>query len=172
MIQPNFYDFIDNFAIFIYVFIVGVLIYKRFRNKFLDYVGILVLSSAISEGLKYIIAKPRPALGIEKGFEGASFPSTHSTIVFTAFFFFLFACHSMSFIKSRREGVKSTHSSRVEVSENIFVIVLLFLGALTVGALRILVGAHYPVDVLAGAVLGFLISLPFRYYDITIHKVK
>ncbi len=168
----TFFDFIDNFAIFVYVVIVGFLIFRRFRHKFLDYIGILILAAAISEGLKYFIAKPRPELGVIKGFEGSSFPSTHSTIVFTAFFFFLFSCHSLSFIKRKREGDKSTHLDRVEVSENILVIVLLFFGALFVGALRVIVGAHYPVDVLAGAVLGFLISAPFRYYDISISKIR
>ena len=172
MIEMTFYDFIDNFAIFVYVIIVGILIYNRFRRKLLDYIGILILAVAISEGLKYFIARPRPELGVIKGFEGSSFPSTHSTIVFTAFFFFLFSCHSLSFIKKKREGDKSTHSDRVEVSENILVIVLLFLGALGVAILRVVVGAHYPVDIFAGAVLGFLISVPFRYYDISITKIR
>ena len=170
--SENIYDFIDVFAIFVYIIIVGIIIYKEHRNKVFDYFAVLTIAAAVSEGLKYVIAKPRPALGVIKGFEGSSFPSTHSTIVFTAFFFFFFACHSLSFDKNRREGSKSTHLNRVEVSENIIVIVLLFLGALFVGVLRIVVGAHYAIDVFAGAVLGFLISVPFRYYDISFSKIK
>ena len=53
-----------------------------------------------------------------------------------------------------------------------FLLIVIFLASILVGVFRVVVKAHYPVDVLAGVVLGFLVALPFRYYDLITRRKR
>ena len=149
---------LNSIAIYILVGSIGALVYLKKRSRFLDFFLALGLAGLISEGLKYIVNRPRPLLGIERGFEGSGFPSTHTSIAFAAVFFWVLVCHSFSSKESRGKGMA--------------LICALVAGALFVGVLRILSGAHYPIDVFAGAIIGMLAVLPFRYYDVRARSVR
>jgi membrane-associated phospholipid phosphatase len=96
----------------------------------------------VVETVKFLIHRSRPIFRLtqtrivgNRAF-GQSFPSGHTSQAF--FMAMLMAQHS--------------HSS-------IWIIFLLFAAALLVGLTRMYVGAHYPRDVLAGAILGIVWGL-------------
>jgi membrane-associated phospholipid phosphatase len=108
-------------------------------ERFLAYeliLGTLTLWLVV-ELVKFLIRRPRPFLRLAKarivGYRpiGRSFPSGHTSEAF--FMATLMAQHF--------------HSS-------VWVVFLLYAAAFLVGITRLYVGAHYPRDVLAGAILG------------------
>ena len=149
--------FLDSFFVFVSKFfvpiIVGLVIVWFFLvlpkkskdplKKLSAYknAGLLTLSLLIVwplvELIKGLVAFPRPArllqdvhlLSLQVGYD--SFPSLHTAIAFTVATFV--------FYYSKKTGI------------------LLFLLAGLVGLSRVFVGAHFPLDVLVGALIGFLI---------------
>jgi len=108
-------------------------------ERFLAYeliLGTLTLWLVV-EMVKFLIRRPRPFLRLTQarivGYRpiGRSFPSGHTSEAF--FMATLMAQHF--------------HSS-------VWVVILLYAAAFLVGITRLYVGAHYPRDVLAGAILG------------------
>jgi membrane-associated phospholipid phosphatase len=91
----------------------------------------------VVESMKFFIHRSRPYIRITEtrivGFQvnGQSFPSGHTSQAF--FMAMLFA--------------QTFHS-------NVWIVVGLYISALMVGLTRMYVGAHYPRDVLAGAIMG------------------
>lgn len=161
--------FLDQVLIFVYVLVLFVIIYVKFRSRVLDFGLALFIGAAISEGIKYLVNKPRPEISpvlsdLNSVFEGSSFPSTHTTIAFTVYFFYLLVCLFPS--KKKNRGDSNIFLNKY------FQSILFFVGALIIGGLRIVVGAHFPIDVFAGIILGFMIALPFRYYDVVSRRVK
>lgn len=161
---------LDQIFIFIYILVLFVIIYLKFRSRVLDFGLALFIGAAISEGIKYLVNKPRPAMSpiltdITRVFEGSSFPSTHTTIAFTAFFFYLLVCLFPPKKKNRGDSNNIILNKYIQL-------ILFFVGAFIIGGLRIVVGAHFPIDVFAGIILGFIIALPFRYYDVVSRRVK
>ena len=144
-----------------------VYIYVNYKSKILDYFFSLLLTVAISEGLKFVIHKPRPNLGLE----GGSFPSTHTAIAFNAAFFILIACHRLS-MNQNREGKWAFLFKIFESMTKKQFTIAIFVSAVTVGVLRIVTGAHYIEDVLAGATFGMIFSVLFRYYDVSARRLK
>jgi undecaprenyl-diphosphatase len=100
---------------------------------------ITALAWVFSSVIKHILPTPRPyvsLVGVESlltpGDDG-SFPSGHTTaFIALAFSFYFFGYKRMGKI--------------------------LLLGALLIGIARIMAGVHYPIDILGGAVLGFLVA--------------
>ena len=100
---------------------------------------VVVGGALLSAGLKVLIARERPDFTTPYIFEtSASFPSGHSLIA-AAFF------PALAMVFARRERQRSI---RV-----LFLIIALIL-VLLVGGSRVLLGAHYTVDVLAGWAAG------------------
>lgn len=91
----------------------------------------------VVELVKFLAHRSRPFIGLTQtrivGYQaiGRSFPSGHTSQAF-----FMATLITQGF-----------HSSA-------WVVILLYAGALLVGITRMYVGAHYPRDVLAGAILG------------------
>jgi undecaprenyl-diphosphatase len=122
-----------------------VLFYKNKAEKLLNYkvAAGAVLATVFGLGFNYLLSflidRPRPfelGLGINiygTPFTEGSFPSEHATIAF--------AVATAVFITYRRFGS-----------------VLLVMAAI-VGISRIFVGIHYPLDVLAGALVGAAMAL-------------
>jgi len=96
------------------------------------------LAWVISKAIKYFYISPRPFLALENVnllFEHGdhdSFPSGHATF-FSALAFALFAYH-------KRIGIAYA------------------LGALIIGASRVTAGVHWPIDILAGYIMGGIIG--------------
>lgn len=135
--------------------IVAVVLYffdrKNFKNNLILIISALVIGGILVHILKELVDRPRP-LGrmrelIKEGkvhinviFEPlmeASFPSGHSQTVFTA-------ATVLGYIYKKYIGI-------------------FFLIAFLSGISRIYVGAHYPLDVLAGGIIGVVISIATIY---------
>lgn len=116
---------------------ISILIFSKERDKallmFLASVSAVLLSDWIGMSLKELIARPRPFSEINGINLSYSMPSNHAANVFSAVAPFYF------FSKGRLKR-------------------LLLVTAVLVGFSRIYLKAHYPSDVLAGALLGLLIA--------------
>lgn len=156
---------LNSIAIYILVGVVGLRVLMHRRSRLLDFFMTLGLSAVITEGLKYVVNRPRPPFGIELGFEGSGFPSTHTGIAFAAAFFWILVCQHLS--QQRSGGVAKVSTASEE--GKLFMIGVIA-GAVVVGVLRVLSGAHYPIDVIVGAIIGILSVIPFRYYDVTARR--
>ncbi len=121
----------------------------------------IIAAEAISEGIKYLTNFPRPESIYN--FEGSSFPSGHTTVAFTAFFFYLLACHTLS----KKNGGEGQGENK-----NWLIVGPVLIMAISVAILRVVIGAHYISDIFAGIILAFIISIPFRYYDISGRKIR
>lgn len=108
------------------------------RLRYYTVAGFFLLMLAIVwpavELLKALVAFPRPvsltALTVHTGLD--SFPSLHTAVAF--------AVATFVYHYSKKGGI------------------LLFVLAILIGFSRIFVGVHYPVDVIAGAGIGIIIS--------------
>ncbi len=157
---------LNSFLIFFLVLIVGVLIYKSKPARLFDYAVMLVLTSGIAEVIKYFVNKPRPESIYV--FEGSGFPSTHSAVAAGVVFFYLLVCHSLpNTMKGVGEAIRINTYKRGGI-----VSFFIILTGLAVAWLRVLIGAHYPIDVFAGIILGLSISLVFVFYDISGRRVR
>lgn len=123
------------------IFLVMIKEYKK---------SIFILSTAffgsvITLFIKYLLRRERP---LPELFDGYSFPSGHSTVVALFFLSLLFVIN--------KKGILST------ISKIALVIVPIS---------RIMIGAHYPTDVLAGLLIGsIVVDLMKIYYD-NIYKI-
>ncbi len=144
-------SYFNNYFIVLFLAVIGLFIFLNYKKRVLDYALALSLAQLISEGLKYIANTPRPTpIRPDIVFEGGSFPSTHTTMAFTAFFFLLIS---------------------LKVSSKA-IILISFTGALLIGYLRIISHAHYLTDVLAGIIIALLPALVFRYYDVSERRLS
>lgn len=108
-----------------------------------------LLSGILVQALKHTIDRPRPL--VQLGAENVrvlgdkrhehSFPSGHTQTGFSI------AC-TLSLLYNRRRWLQT----------------LLYALAIGIGLSRIYVGAHFPSDVLAGALIGILVSLLIFYF--------
>lgn len=138
-------DFISQISIFLHNFTYPLLFLILLACFFLRrklFSIILLFSSGflawlLARLLKYIFLEPRPFVSLDLiplvAENGFSFPSEHAS-VFSALAF------SMLFI-NKKLG---------------YVLVAL---AIVMGLSRVVLGVHYPIDVLAGFILGFIVSL-------------
>lgn len=118
------------------------------------------LGAAMSVTLKAIFQAHRPATAIDPAqftvigplLNNASFPSGHTITVFAA----AVAVLAVYFIKTGPDDLP--HALRPRISRWMAAVLVLSPAAL-VGLSRVAVGAHWPVDVLAGAGCGWLAGL-------------
>lgn len=103
-----------------------------------------IFARAITEVLKYIIHAPRPFIKLQDVISlvsespYSSFPSGHAT-----FFMALAVC---IYLTHKRAGI------------------FFIFCALIIGLARIAVGVHFPVDILAGFIIGIIIPLLVNYF--------
>lgn len=139
--QYTFIYFISQNLIFL--LFVTFLFLARSHASILNYTfASLLLTIVISESIKYVHFKARPTKYLFGVTHDSSFPSTHTAVSFALALTYAFS------------------------SVNIFGILLLLSLAVLVGLGRVLSGAHFTVDVLAGAVLAFFVSMIVTMYQI------
>jgi len=112
---------------------------KTIREQFFILAAVLLLVAIVSQGLKTIVIRERPFTTypyIEKLSEGggSSFPSGHTMEAFAM-------AMSLSLLYSKKK-----------------IVILVYLWAILVAYSRIVLGVHYPSDVLAGILIGTLIG--------------
>ncbi len=117
--------------------LIWAIFYSTRKMYSFSLIFLTIISAWFTSNLIKVIARlPRPY--VETGFRpvemesGFSFPSSHATILFALAF-------AVSFLYPKYGKV------------------LLFM-AILVALSRVILGVHYPVDVLAGAGLGYLVS--------------
>lgn len=111
---------------------------KKFLKEVLVSTSAMFIAWSITAIVKNITQIPRPFVGSispEKFFVDAyrSFPSGHATV--------FFALATVIYFYNKKVGV------------------LFFIAATIIACMRVLVGVHYPVDVVVGALIGVCISI-------------
>ena len=142
-------SFVAMFAVCLIVILLSILFKKPYIKKIaLLCLLSLLLADGIALILKTLIMEPRPfvtlnnvhLLVVEE--DPCSFPSGHATSTFAVLSFLVF--------KFRHE----------------FWSVVLILFGIVIGFSRIYVGVHYPLDVLAGCIIGVLSAyFVYKYED-------
>jgi undecaprenyl-diphosphatase len=95
--------------------------------------------------LKFLIARPRPVTAALTGEDGNGFPSGHAAG------FCAFVC-IVAFALSNRAGTKDLQPK----GRGNLRAVLAFTATAIMALTRVLIGAHYPIDVVAGVLVGFV----------------
>lgn len=126
---------------------------KHIRMKFFMLIGVLLLVTIVSQGLKALIDRDRPFTTypyIEKLSTGgdSSFPSGHTLEAFAV-------ATALSLLFSRKK-----------------IIVPVYVWAMLVAYSRMALGVHYPSDVLAGIMIGALIGwvVPWAFVRVFHYK--
>ncbi len=119
------------------------LLAMRRRNAALLVAGSVVCAALVVYGMKVVIGRQRPALWEVQWYWGSSFPSGH-TLVMAAF-----ATSAAMVIGHVWPGLR------------VPVIVLALAWTLLVGLSRLVLGVHWPTDVMVAACLGMAIPLGF-----------
>jgi len=123
---------------------------KRVKEISLFFVG-GVSAWILAQILKAVFAMPRPFIALpdvhllinETGFD--SFPSGHATF---------FAALATSIYFYHTEGSERSRGKKLGLILGFF--------ALLIGLARIIAGIHFPIDILAGYLLGILVALFFK----------
>ena len=135
------------------VLLVGViLLWRGFRREGILFGTVLLLSECVTYLTKVLVHSPRPLNGLVVSDDPYSFPSGHSAI---AFAFYGMVAALLYAHWARAKGVTARVVARVLIFLAFFVIVGF------VGASRLALGVHFPVDVLGGYALGALFLLAF-----------
>ena len=130
--------FIARWLIYLVFTLVILYIWRKFGYKLaLRITLITFITWLIGQILKYVFNIPRPLTSVASPLIvlDPSFPSTHTAL--------LVALGTLVFTRNKILGS------------------LILALALVVGAARVILGVHFPVDILGGFVLGVVISLIF-----------
>ena len=123
---------------------VAVLVMQRRRLQALIFAATVVLAQALAEGIKLIVARPRPDIAAHFDLVySSSFPSGHATMAPVVYL-------TLAVILAAGEP-------RKDVRALMFACAVAMI--LAVGVSRVYLGVHWPTDVLAGWVLGAAIAL-------------
>lgn len=130
-------------TVYVWLVFVPALWWKGKRNEAVDLFFLILLVLVVTTLLKFLFASPRPDDIREVpipvpgyfGFDVYSFPSNHASRAF--------ACALLLSFRFRKWTVP------------------LFAYAFLIGLAKIYVGAHYPGDIIAGAVLGIIFGILF-----------
>ncbi|MCK5290632.1 MAG: phosphatase PAP2 family protein [Thermoplasmata archaeon] len=125
-------------AVYVWLVLVPALWWKGKRNEAVDLFFLILLVLVVTTLLKFLFASPRPEDIREIpipvpgyfGLDVYSFPSNHASRAFACAVFLSFRFKKWT--------------------------VPLFVYAFLIGLAKIYVGAHYPVDIIAGAVVGLI----------------
>jgi undecaprenyl-diphosphatase len=129
--------FIARWLIFVLVFLISLISFVkwgRFASVFKVLTAVLVVD-IIAEVLKYVFNVARPAVSSPLIVFDPAFPSAHTAVVA--------ALGAIVFRRHKWLGF------------------LLFILALLIGWSRVVLGAHYPVDIVGGFILGVLLGTCF-----------
>ncbi len=130
-------------AVYVWLVLVPALWWKGKRNEAVDLFFLILLVLVVTMVLKLLFAAPRPEDIREVpipvpgyfGFDVYSFPSNHASRAFACALFLSFRFRKWT--------------------------VPLFVYAFLIGLAKIYVGAHYPGDIIAGAVIGLIFGFLF-----------
>jgi len=159
----QFYDKLSDFTLNLSIIILYLYLIINKRSRILDFTIALIGAVAVAKVIKYITNFPRPE-GVLV-FDDSSFPSMHTTIAFVVFFFFLTVCHRLTI-------EKGFSFKDFRKAQDMAMFLSLGILSFSTGILRYASTAHHLIDVIAGIILGLLISLVFAYYDFSARRAK
>jgi len=145
--KSKFYYYFVSFISQKLIVLVALLCFFAVRNSFqLLKSGILVviLAYATSEAIKVIVKRPRPKNPFLGQLEDTSFPSSHTTVAFAVAFSYMYWGDNSTFL------------------------LIFFVLAFFVALGRVLSGAHYVSDVIAGVILAFIVASIGYYFNLGI----
>lgn len=121
-----------------YIVLAGYFLIKKNRSYSINIALMGIASTAVVHALKLVFHRHRPEISLMAIPETYSFPSGHtvSSLIFCAILGWL------------------VWQGNLKLLYKYLILTLLFLCALTIGVSRIVLGAHYPSDVLAGFCLA------------------
>ncbi len=130
-------------TIYVWLVLVPALWWKGKRNEAVDLFLLILLVLVVTTLLKFLFASPRPEDIREVpipvpgyfGLDVYSFPSNHASMAFACALFLSFRFRKWT--------------------------MPLFVYAFLIGLAKIYVGAHYPGDIIAGAVVGLIVGFLF-----------
>ncbi len=130
-------------TVYVWLVFVPALWWKGKKNEAVDLLFLILLVLVVTTVLKFLFASPRPEDIREVpipvpgyfGFDVYSFPSNHASRAFACALFLSFRFKKWT--------------------------VPFFVYAFLIGLAKIYVGAHYPADIIAGAVVGLVIGFIF-----------
>lgn len=130
-------------TVYVWLVFVPALWWKGKKNEAVDLFFLILLVLVVTTVLKFLFAAPRPEDIREVpipipgyfAYDVYSFPSNHASRAFACALFLSFRFKKWT--------------------------VPLFVYAFSIGLAKIYVGAHYPGDVIGGALVGIIVSLPF-----------
>jgi undecaprenyl-diphosphatase len=130
-------------TVYVWLVFVPVLWWKGKRNEAADLFFLIMLVLVVTTLLKFLFASPRPEdirevpipVPAYFGFDLYSFPSNHASRAFACALFLSFRFKKWT--------------------------VPLFVYAFLIGLAKVYVGAHYPGDIIAGAVVGIIFGILF-----------
>jgi undecaprenyl-diphosphatase len=149
---------------FIFLFIIFNLYPRRggsWRKRFY-YFGFTGLSFSFSwlvlVLVRFSFPRPRPYLALEfkpliDPGHSAALPSAHATVLFVLAFTLIYIFRKM---KTGWLFSSGTEELTLKINKGRRASVWFFAAAVLVGLARVVVGAHWPFDILAGLVLGFI----------------
>jgi 4-amino-4-deoxy-L-arabinose transferase-like glycosyltransferase/membrane-associated phospholipid phosphatase len=130
-----------------------LILYKIKREKILPVVSSYLISGIAVQVMKYLWSVPRPAALFDsihvvgETLRTASFPSGHTATAMALFY-----------VLSKGENIRL---------KTLFLIL-----ALSVGFSRVYVGAHFPLDILVGGIVGYLSGYISMKYNEFFYKYK
>ncbi|MCX6783908.1 MAG: phosphatase PAP2 family protein [candidate division WWE3 bacterium] len=134
--------FIARWLIYVVIGITLAVAYFRWGQKAAARIGLTTLISfLVAEALKYIFNTPRPFVALKEVtpliiFDPA-FPSAHTAT--------LVALGTVIFLKNKLWGI------------------VILVIAMIVGASRVILQVHYPIDIFGGAIVGVIVGLFINY---------
>ncbi len=170
----NFYlfDVLSYFTLGLLFLSVLFIVYRSHRTRLED-LGITVLIAFFaSEFIKFLTDKPRPDFEEVFRSTGTSFPSTHTTFAFAIFFFYIISCQVLSSKQDRGNNSLAKIKLPFLSSKDVAFLLYLFVLAMLTALFRVYAGLHFYSDIIAGIVLGFVISWMLAHYDISFRRIK
>lgn len=153
--------YLDFFGIHLLIIYAGLIILSEYKNKIADYVVCVMFAIGLSESLKALFNIPRPTETLlNMTFFGYSFPSTHTSISFAIAFYCI-----LSYLKIKNPSEELQLKMRLSLP-------IVALMAIFISILRILIGAHFTIDVVGGIIVGFISAYVIKNYDILVRKVS
>lgn len=145
-----------NYIIWVFLFYVSFLLIRQDKNIFWQLFLATIISEIVEKFLKSKLFWPRPLhqnnnnlpKGIMKSwYQKGSFPSGHAI---KAIFFFIFILFT-----------------NISISPGLFLIIItpLILA-------RIFLGLHYPIDVLGGIIIGFIIGILIKQLHFPVFMIN
>lgn len=118
----------------------AVWIRRRSLPWVLACLGAPAVAGVIEASLKTIVARQRPISAVLTGEAGNGFPSGHAAG---------FSALALTIAFYQCTYYRNYHRAAIATA---------VIGSIIIGVTRVLVGAHYPIDVVAGILLGFGVS--------------